>query len=135
MTPAYKWMAKALERFSHAGGNPAANEQIRMAVTRAIKEAQEEAIAEEREACAKLVLDGGDGQDRLETAIQYGPNAAIAEAILARGQRSADGIAARQVISKPGATIEVTTVEMPPAVCDAISNALTDGRARRNPGG
>ena len=44
------------------------------------------AVKAEREACAKIVLDGGDGRDRLETAIAHGPNAAIAEAILARGE-------------------------------------------------
>lgn len=38
----------------------------------------------ECEACARLVLAGGDGVDRMETAIQFGANAAIAEAIRAR---------------------------------------------------
>lgn len=44
------------------------------------------AVLEERQACAKIVLDGGDGVDRMETAIRLGGNAAIAEAILARGE-------------------------------------------------
>lgn len=44
------------------------------------------AVLEEREACAKLVIAGGDGVDRLETAITFGSNAAIAEAIMARGK-------------------------------------------------
>lgn len=44
------------------------------------------AVAVEREACAKIVEAGGDGVGRLETAIQLGPNAAIAEAIRARGE-------------------------------------------------
>jgi hypothetical protein len=43
-----------------------------------------DAVAEEREACARIVLAGGDEVDRLETAITHGPNAAIAAAILAR---------------------------------------------------
>lgn len=36
------------------------------------------------EEAAKLVIAGGDSVDRLETAITHGPNAAIAEAILAK---------------------------------------------------
>ncbi len=44
-------------------------------------------LAAERAECVKIVLADGDGVDRLETAITYGPNAAIAEAILARGTK------------------------------------------------
>ena len=46
----------------------------------------QQAVEAERLACARIVMNGGDGMDRMEIAIAYGPNAAIAEAILARGE-------------------------------------------------
>lgn len=44
-----------------------------------------EEVDQERRACAQIVLKGGDGKERMETAIRYGPNVALVEAILERG--------------------------------------------------
>jgi hypothetical protein len=45
----------------------------------------ENEVLTERQACAQIVVSGGDGKERLETAIAHGPNVAIAQAILERG--------------------------------------------------
>lgn len=78
--------AEVLFTFYYPPGWQAGASQID-AVAAALRAYGDRRVAAERERCAKIALDGGDGVDRLETAIRYGPNAAIAEAILALPER------------------------------------------------
>lgn len=84
-------LSDAWQRTDYAGGGDSGDEYpVRSldldCLVKLIADAIRDAVADERKACANIVLNGGDGVDRLETAIQRGPNAAIAEAILARGR-------------------------------------------------
>lgn len=65
-------------------------------LARLLEAACREGAAREREACARIVEAGGDGVDRLETAVALGANAAIASAIRARDSACRSGGRTRQ---------------------------------------
>lgn len=84
--------ARFIERRCEGGGWPSYRE-LEAERDAALAEAERlrGALRGAYEDAARVVVAGGDGVDRLETAIQYGPNAAIAEAVLARGEEVAGG--------------------------------------------